>query len=36
MNPARAFSKAALYTDEIDYRLVHLPPAYLGRHRKEL
>jgi hypothetical protein len=29
MNPAQAFSQAALYTDGIDYRLVHLPPAEL-------
>jgi hypothetical protein len=29
MNPAQAFSQAALYTDGIDYRLVHLSPADL-------
>jgi hypothetical protein len=29
MNPTQAFSQAVLYTDGIDYRLVHLPPAGL-------
>jgi hypothetical protein len=29
MNSAEAFSQAALYTDGIDYRLVHLPPGEL-------
>jgi hypothetical protein len=29
MNPTQAFSQAALYTDGIEYRLVHLPPTDL-------
>jgi hypothetical protein len=29
MNPAQAFSQATLYTDGIDYRLIHLLPADL-------
>ena len=30
MNPSQAFSQAALYTDGINYWLVHLPPADLA------
>lgn len=31
MNAAQAFSQAALYTDGVDYRLVHLPHTALMR-----
>ena len=30
MNPSQAFSQAALYTDGINYWLVHLPPTDLA------
>jgi hypothetical protein len=29
MNPTQVFAQAALYTDGIEYRLVHLPPTDL-------